>query len=74
MTESKRVGIEQSLTEELRPIFNQLCEEYRFIAHVQGGFPWVAYKILAELVRGGWRHTEEAEPGSLLAPKNESVK
>jgi hypothetical protein len=51
---------EQSLPVELRPIFTRLVDEYGFAAHTIGGFPWVAYKILAELVRAGWHSDETA--------------
>lgn len=43
-----------SLPEELRPIFRQLVEEYAFQTQVKYGRGYVAYEILAELVRTGW--------------------
>ncbi len=44
----------ESLPNELRPIFRQLVEEYAFHTHVKYGGGYVAYEILAELVRAGW--------------------
>jgi hypothetical protein len=44
-----------SLQDELRPIFDQLVEEYRFHATVLHGSPFVSYAILAALVKDGWR-------------------
>jgi len=45
----------ESLPEDLRPIFDQMVEEYSFHALVLYGKSWVAYKVIAALVRDGWR-------------------
>jgi hypothetical protein len=47
-----------SLPQELQPIFHQLVEEYAFQTHVKYGKGYVAYAVLAELVRAGWRPPE----------------
>ncbi len=44
-----------SLPEELRPIYDLLVEEYSFYALKHYGRGWVAYMVIAELVRSGWR-------------------
>ena len=44
-----------SLPEELRPIYDQLVDEYSFHALKHYGREWAAYAVLAELVRDGWR-------------------
>ena len=44
-----------SLPEELRPIYKALVEEYRFHAFARYGTAWVAYDVIADLVRSGWR-------------------
>lgn len=44
-----------SVPEELRPVFDQLVEDYRFAATVHHGSPFVSYVTLAEIVRAGWR-------------------
>lgn len=44
-----------SLPEDLRPIYDQMVEEYRFQALVHYGREYVAYKVVAELIRFGWR-------------------
>ena len=46
--------VREALPEELRPIFRQLVKEYAFHTHVKYGKGYVAYEILAELVRAGW--------------------
>jgi hypothetical protein len=66
---AKQAEVEATLPENLIPVFRKLAAEYKFIAHVQGAFPWVAYKIIAELVRGGWRPIDEVDPGCLLERK-----
>lgn len=53
----------QTLPPSCRVAFVQLADDYQFAAHVGGGFPWVAYGIIAELVKVGWRRS--AEPSQL---------
>lgn len=43
------------LPEELRPIYDEMVEEYRFYALKHYGRGWVAYSVIAELVKSGWR-------------------
>lgn len=42
-----------SLTEELRPIFDELVEDYRFATIQRFGQGYVAYIVLAVLIRVG---------------------
>jgi hypothetical protein len=44
-----------ALPEELKPIYKALVEEYKFHALVRYRKAWVAYDIIADLVRSGWR-------------------
>jgi len=44
-----------TLSEELRPLFDQLVDEYHFHTVAHYGQGYVAYKVLASLVRDGWR-------------------
>jgi len=46
------------LPEDLRPVFDQLVEEYRYHSTVIHGKPFVSFAVLAELVRDGWRPPE----------------
>lgn len=48
-----------SLPENLRPIFEQLYDEYRFAAQLHCGQPFVSPKVIAELVKAGWRVSGE---------------
>jgi len=44
-----------SLPEELRPIYTAMVDEYKFYALLRFGRAWVAYELIADLVRAGWR-------------------
>ena len=50
-----------SLPEELRDVYHQLVAEYSFHTTVKYGRGYVAYEVLAELVRSGWRPTEKGD-------------
>lgn len=49
----------EKLPSELRPYFDSLVETYKYHALLSHGFPYVSYKILASLVRDGWRRTAD---------------
>ena len=51
-----------SLPDELKPIFDELVEDYRFATVIRYGQGYVAYIVLADLVRVGWRHAAEPLP------------
>lgn len=53
---------EAKLPPELRPPFNDLVEEYKQAAEGHTGQVWVNYKILADLIRSGWRKTAHEQP------------
>ena len=46
---------EQALPEELRLFYRQLVQEYEFLAATNYGRGYVAYKVIADLIRAGWR-------------------
>ena len=48
-----------ALPEDLRPVFDQLVDDYRFAAHTYHGSPFVSYHVLAEIVKAGWRPSAE---------------
>jgi hypothetical protein len=54
-TSEKYREARDSLPTELRPIYDQLVEEYFFHTQIAFGRGYVAYKVLAELVRDGWQ-------------------
>lgn len=44
-----------TLPEDLWPVFEDLVRWYRYFATFHYSHPFVSYKILADLVREGWR-------------------
>jgi hypothetical protein len=52
---TKRDEARASIPDDLRPVFDQLANDYRFAAMKHHGAPFVSYVVLAELVRMGWR-------------------
>jgi hypothetical protein len=55
MTQDQRTQIREGLSEDLKPIFDRLVEEYKFQALRLHGHPFVSYKVLGALVEEGWR-------------------
>lgn len=51
----KYVEARDTLPEELRPIYDRLVEEYFLHTHATYGHGYVAYRVIAALVRDGWR-------------------
>lgn len=47
-----------SLPEDLRPAYKEMVEDYKFFALKRYGRAWVAYDVIADLVRSGWRATK----------------
>ncbi len=46
----------------LREHFDALVQDYRYYAFVHHTRPFVSYKILADLVKVGWRRSAGAKP------------
>jgi len=51
----KLIAARDSLDKKDQIIFLQLVEEYAFFSLKNYGRGWVAYDVLADLVRSGWR-------------------
>ena len=49
----------QSVPDDLKDVFDEFVEDYRFAATKHHGSPFVSYIVLAEMVKMGWRHVEE---------------
>jgi hypothetical protein len=58
---------EAKLPDELRPVYQQMVEQYEFLTQVQYGRGYVAYMVLAEMVLGGWRPSADPHATSVLA-------
>ena len=49
-----------SLPDDLKPVFDSLVEDYKFAATVRYGKPYISYIVLADLVRVGWRASDQS--------------
>ncbi len=56
---SKYLAARNSLPEFLWPVYKDLIEQYKFHALNRYGRAWVAYDVIADLVREGWRDTSK---------------
>jgi hypothetical protein len=59
-TSPKYLAAWELLPEELRPVFNQLVDEYEWETVKLYGKGYVAYSVLANLVLAGWRRSAES--------------
>jgi hypothetical protein len=48
-----------SLPNELKPVFDDFVNDYKFCGTKHHGAPFVSYIILAEMVKMGWRLAAE---------------
>jgi hypothetical protein len=49
-----------SLPESLWPIYKDFVEQYKFHALARYRRAWVAYDVIADLVRAGWRDVSKS--------------
>jgi hypothetical protein len=61
-TSPKYLEARESLPEDLRPVYDRLVDEYSFHTEVSYGRGYVAYRVLAALVRDGWRPPPDEPP------------
>lgn len=66
ITSDKYKEVEAALGEDARPVFRRLVEEYEYLTQLHFGRGYVAYGVLADLVRAGWRPTADPTPDSRL--------
>lgn len=55
----KHEQVRNSLPEELRKVFDDFVDDYKFCGTKHHGSPFVSYVILAEMVKMGWRLAAE---------------
>ena len=55
-----------ALPKGLHDVYRQLVEEYGFFTEVKYGRGYVAYAVLAELVKSGWRPSAEPLEGTAM--------
>ena len=49
----------KSLPDDLKGVFDDFVDHYKFAATKHHGSPFVSYIVLAEMVRAGWRLAAE---------------
>ena len=45
----------ETLTEELKAVFDDFVADYKYAATMRHGRPYISYIVLADMVRAGWR-------------------
>lgn len=60
--------VRDALPPELVEHFDELVEAYQYYALVNHRTPFVSHKVLAALVRDGWRRTVDSAPDAQPAP------
>lgn len=48
-----------TLPDDLKPVFDEMVEDYKFATFTRYGSGYVAYIVLADLIRVGWRHVAD---------------
>lgn len=48
-----------TLSDDLKPVFDEMVEDYKFATFKRYGNGYVAYIVLADLIRVGWRHVAD---------------
>ena len=57
---------EALLSDDLRPLFRRMVEEYEYLTQIHYGRGYVAYKVLADMILAGWRPSGPPDPNSKL--------
>jgi hypothetical protein len=55
----KYLTARNSLPESLWPIYEDFVEQYKFYALTRYEKAWVAYDVIADLIKAGWRDTSK---------------
>ena len=51
----KELEARNSLPEELRSVFDEFVSDYKDVATMRHGRPYISYIVLADMIRAGWR-------------------
>ena len=51
----KQIEARNSLTVELKPIFDDFVAAYKYAATMRHGRPYISYIVLADMIKAGWR-------------------
>lgn len=50
-----------TLPNELKPVFDDFVADYKYVATMRHGRPYISYIVLADMVRAGWRRLAKGE-------------
>ena len=51
----KQQEARNSLPDELKPVFDDFVADYKYVATMRHGRPYISYIVLADMIRAGWR-------------------
>ena len=51
----KQTEARDSLPDELKTIFDDFVNDYKFAATLRHGRPYISYIVLSDMIRAGWR-------------------
>ena len=57
----KYIEARESLTDDLKPVYDEFVADYRYAATLRHGKPYVSYIVLADMVKAGWRPTSDSK-------------
>ena len=57
----KYIEARNSLSDDLKPIYEEFVADYRYAATLRHCKPYVSYIVLADMVKAGWRSTAEPQ-------------
>ena len=57
----KYIESKNSLSDDLKPIYEEFVADYRYAATLRHGKPYVSYIVLADMIKAGWRPTAEPQ-------------
>jgi len=56
---TKYIEALNTLSDELKPVYEEFVSDYRYAASARHGKPYISYIVLADMVRAGWRCSAE---------------
>lgn len=63
---AKYIEALNTLSDKLKPIFEEFVSDYRYAATARHGKPYVSYIVLADMVRAGWWCSAEPQKESQI--------
>jgi len=59
----KQIEARNSLPEDLKPIYDDFVADYKYVATMRHGKPYISYIVLADMIHAGWRLSAEPIKG-----------